>query len=1075
LVSKGIMLKVLKGIKDRGLNSRFRVGLIVPEGTPNPETGVAMADGIYAPKIATHAHLANLAKAALAAKGANRFYSYDSGTETITGRAEQYYSTLAAYQETDGTVRSCRRNYEIMLFPDHTTVDWRFKIGTASSPGPLYTAINKYGVTAANSDNCTDTFSDGSLYCPQPSAVAGTFADLVWTGWRTDLINLDNTILTSRRDPATWQHVSRYVIAPYGVSNITPAIDETAQKTWYSTSYPRYDTFEDVYHMALNGRGRFYTYESMDKATEGVLEAFFDILNRNTTGSAVATNTTALVTSGTVYQAALDNDWRGRMRAYGITISGNTATIGSTPIWDGANTVSAQSLTYSSGAVDTGDIADRRRIFTSIDQTPKAFRWGSFTSAQLDGYGLTGDASEADKERYSRLMINYLRGYAACEQNTACGTYVDSGAIATTRSLEFRRRQLEINEDKRTILTPKQPDGRNTLGDIANSSPWYIGPPLIGLSDIDYPGYNAFYRDNKARRPVVYVGGNDGMLHAFDAITTGCTSETTCNSVGAGRELFAYIPSLVLSNLTQLANKSYDHRYYVDGSPFSAEVYSNGAWRTVLVGGLNRGGKGYYALDVTADLSDSIKANWVGEASVTVNSHIASSNCNGGCSTTYAKLPTTSTKTIEDNLAASKFLWEFTEADMGYSYNSVSANRSTGQARQIVRTKVGSNCSSTDIAKKNNCKWAVIVGNGYNDTAGSPAALYVIFVDGPGADKIWDSGTDYVKIPVGTVLAPHTSYDDGLNTNGLSSPTPYDKDNDGFVDYVYAGDINGNLWKFDISSDDASLWAVSNGGKPIFVAKDGSGTPRRQPIIAPPLIIKHTATQKPLILFGTGKLIDSTDVTNTDTQSFYAVLEHLDSENTSLTRSSLFPRTATTLSVNDGSAITSNNLRVMNQASFAYCTAYNPTTCTISDDDVSSNDKYFGWYWDMPTSGERITGVPQPVRTEVRFNTYIPNLSDPCKYGGDGWAMCLNMQTGLQGCKSSSITLPTEYQYNGLSLFGGRRTGAAIGGASFIPTLGGDLVVIDSAMGQSNESVPRASIEDGGGYKGRVSWYELTD
>ena len=90
-----------------------------------------------------------------------------------------------------------------------------------------------------------------------------------------------------------------------------------------------------------------------------------------------------------------------------------------------------------------------------------------------------------------------------------------------------------------------------------------------------------------SRKAVLYAGANDGMLHAFDADT--------------GNELWAFVPSFVMPELYKLADVDYrdKHRYFVDGSPVVADIYTGSTWKTILVGGLNAGGKGYYALDIT--------------------------------------------------------------------------------------------------------------------------------------------------------------------------------------------------------------------------------------------------------------------------------------------------------------------------------------------------------------------------------------------------------------------------------------------------------------------------------------------
>ncbi|UCH06161.1 MAG: hypothetical protein JSV55_08415, partial [Deltaproteobacteria bacterium] len=199
---------------------------------------------------------------------------------------------------------------------------------------------------------------------------------------------------------------------------------------------------------------------------------------------------------------------------------------------------------------------------------------------------------------------------------------------------------------------------------------------------------------------VLYTGGNDGMLHAFRATD--------------GSEIFAYIPNIVFENLANLADPSYysNHMYYVDLSPAIQEgvELSPGSEKTLLVGGLGRGGKGYYALDITG----------IDE------------------STSFAS----------DSAVADQVLWEFGgDTDLGYTY-----------ARPaIVNSQAG---------------WIVIVGNGYNSTSGNAVLIILNASD----------GTELTRIDT-----------DVGSCNGLSTPVAIDVDYDDKVDYVYAGDLRGNL------------------------------------------------------------------------------------------------------------------------------------------------------------------------------------------------------------------------------------------------------------------------------------------
>ena len=132
----------------------------------------------------------------------------------------------------------------------------------------------------------------------------------------------------------------------------------------------------------------------------------------------------------------------------------------------------------------------------------------------------------------------------------------------------------------------------------------YVNQPLFQYED---PGFTAHLTALSCRQPMVYVGANDGMLHAFYATSGPSNSSCSSSNVVAGSEAWAYIPSPTLKNLYKLADQNYsnNHQFYVDGSPLVNDICisnctaSNAVWKTILVGGLNEGGRGYYALDIT--------------------------------------------------------------------------------------------------------------------------------------------------------------------------------------------------------------------------------------------------------------------------------------------------------------------------------------------------------------------------------------------------------------------------------------------------------------------------------------------
>jgi type IV pilus assembly protein PilY1 len=133
----------------------------------------------------------------------------------------------------------------------------------------------------------------------------------------------------------------------------------------------------------------------------------------------------------------------------------------------------------------------------------------------------------------------------------------------------------------------------HTLGDTVNAKPAFLGRPNLLYGDAVVPDYNSFKSGPAATRtPALFIAANDGMLHAIHGGE---------DADGGGTELWAYVPRMLLPELYKLAANNYDvnHRFYVDGSPTTMDIFIGGAWKTILVGGLNAGGRGYYALDVT--------------------------------------------------------------------------------------------------------------------------------------------------------------------------------------------------------------------------------------------------------------------------------------------------------------------------------------------------------------------------------------------------------------------------------------------------------------------------------------------
>lgn len=462
----------------------------------------------------------------------------------------------------------------------------------------------------------------------------------------------------------------------------------------------------------------------------------------------------------------------------------------------------------------------------------------------------------------------------------------------------------------------------SVLGDVINSSP-------------------AFVKDTNT----VYVGANDGMLHAFNAST--------------GAEVFGYVPDGIdFKQLKTLTDPEYAHRYFVDG----AVVVSNRVQtpnKNILVGALGRGGKGIYVLDVTNPSSFSgSDVEW---------------RKNGG------------------------------DADMG----------------QVLGTPI--------IAKLNNGKTGVVVANGINSTS-EKAALFIYDI------------TD------GSVLAKiNTGAGSPTNSNGLSTPRGWDADGNGTLDFVYAGDMLGNVWKFDLSDAQDNKWGVANNGAPLFVAKDGSGN--RQPITGGLSVALNPIDFSTWVFFGTGRFLSTGDLANKDIQSMYGLID----AGAAITggRTDLMQRKIVSLGSNSGKVVR----------------GFEPAG------DLSSGKK--GWYIDLlaPPSGtaegERIVSNSAVIGRVLLTASIIPS-SDPCQPGGRGFINALDAFTG-----ASVDTAFFDVNGNGIftdDTIGGSPIGSVDLGVG-MPT---SPAVIDTLLvaGGSLGTVGSVAVSNPSN-TGRISWREV--
>ena len=634
---------------------------------------------------------------------------------------------------------------------------------------------------------------------------------------------------------------------------------------------------------------------------------FREIIARNGSSASVAVNSVSLRTGTLVFQALFNSDdWSGQLKAFNLTEDGEIGTIE----WLGEEKLAAQ-------LSSSGGHAFNRKVITMNTSNGKGipFTWPrNYTSPLAEEFSIDQingllQGVVTDQQNHGRDLVNYLRGEQLQEQ----------GHSASIR--DFRPRDT-------------------VLGDIVNSDPVYIRPPAFFFPDAWPSGspenqisvrqkYSEFRSALKTRKPLLVFGGNDGMLHFFNANH----SEDDSN---AGKEVLAYVPGKIYNHLYELADPSYSHRYFVDGKlAYSDAFFSRqNEWRTALIGTLGAGGQGLYALDVTDP-----------EGTYDVDVKFDESSA--------------------DNLS----LWEFTDAD---------------------DADLGYNLGRPAIGRLANGKWVAIFGNGYNNTelddhvsTTGNAVLYVVDIETKAIIKKLDTKQGTAQDPLGQ-----------NRPNGLSTPVLIDIQSDSIVEYVYAGDLFGNLWKFDLTSISDSGWGFSYGSlpapEPLFVAKDALGN--RLPITTRPQVSRHSLLRTGnnfMVFFGTGKYIEVSDnlAADQNTQSFFGVWD--DGTNTAA-RSNMLGQ-----SITFEDEVAGYVYRVTTDYEARWTDEVNPNTGLVTV------PRHRGWYLDLLNTSNRNTNnfgerqVSDPILRNDRliFTTLIPS-TDPCDYGGSSWIMELDPKNG---------------------------------------------------------------------------------
>jgi type IV pilus assembly protein PilY1 len=664
------------------------------------------------------------------------------------------------------------------------------------------------------------------------------------------------------------------------------------------------------------------------------------------------------------------NGWTGRVTAssLGFDTFGNVV-IAQTPNWDSAcdlTGVANGSTCSTTGA--SGPIAAQSPTSRAI------LSWNPTLNSGV-GQGIPFEWSNLSSAQQTALNAGDTSGSPSLSSQS-CPTSPSPTPYATNFRLNYLRgdRSCEVSTLGVGLFRRRS----DVLADIIDSSPSWVGPPIghyaAVWNDRLYPTatnpengssaqtYAQYVAAQLTRMNVVYVGSNDGLMHGF---RTG-SYDANGNFVSTGndgQEVLAYMPAAVLQTIhsstsnVDYANVQYGHNFYVDATPGTGEVFYGGAWHTWLAGGLGPGGAAMFALDV----SNPTTANFV-----------------------------------ESN-AANLVIGEWSAANITCANSTVAPN---------CANNLGNTYGTPTLRRLHDGKWAMIFGNGFGSTSGD-AGIFIMTIDPTNAARSFY----YLSTKTGS----------STNPNGIAFASPADLDGDHIIDYVYAGDLQGNVWRFDLTSNSESNWTVSTvSGNPAPVFKTPSGQPITTAIVVAAGAPSAGMQAQVMLLFGTGQ---KTPLTNTTpatfasgSQSLYGVWDwnvaswnaHASVQYASLSAA------ASGLSTS-GYYLTQSNLQsqtvTVNSTTQDREISSNASVCWAGQSTCSST-KQFGWYLTLPGTQEQVIYSPELVLQALTVNTVVPAPNNPtsCNTPTDsGFTYVVN---ALTGGAFNQVFLPPSEQAN---------------------------------------------------------------
>jgi type IV pilus assembly protein PilY1 len=836
-------------------------------------------------------------------------------------------------------------------------------------------------------------------------------------------------------DPATWPHLVQFAVSLGAFGKLTYSDDIDCNKDTNglgagnndmcllrtgktnssgSAGWPRpngsgngiANNIDDLWHAALNSRGAFFVATDPSSLVQHLSDIIQSVLARAQASTSTAVSNSIQSANVKGYTGGYDSgSWSGYL--YKLTLDKDTA-IALSDDWDAGCILTGGTFTP---IAPTSQLPPRgqckvssppptppaRTIFTSIkgsgsSRTGVPFQWADLGTAERTYLNLDPTTTDIDQSTGQVITTPSTTALATNDGNGSDRVDYLRGKRDNETSLtsETLQRQFRIRQ--------------SLLGPIINSQALYEAAPNSGYQDIFPAGspeqtaaapctaglntsgcasYEKFVKDNINRRAMIYVGANDGMLHAFDAVN--------------GKEVWAYVPNMLYGNgqLSQTTNPANSLVPSVDDTPVTSDVFFGGKWHTILVGSMRLGGRGIYALDIT-DQSDP----------------------------------------GSESAAAGKFMWEFTnldDEDLGYTY------------------------ASTNVARLANGKWAVLLTSGYfpdclqvpTATHGVPSSLNCLSDEATAAKAdvthMWvlDAETGAVIRKIDTPSSV-TSY-------GLSTPNVEAGSGSNVAAVSLAGDLAGNLWRFDLSNKDPAQWSV----EVMFQTYDNTqpcSDTNKTGIGCEPITVQVQAfadTYAPAIyVFGSGQYLGPKDRNTSSvkgTNHFFGVRDYgTGSGKYPLHESDLVTQTLTQNSTTHIRSLTSNSV---------------PATKA-------------GWMIPLNVSGitgERnvVKATPLPSAGLAVLYSLIPGANnDPCTPGRVGAVMAVNAKTG--GPLNPEGTPGGSNEVGALVM-----NPPASGGGAVISPIGGGSVTIPGVGifgGGGNSSF---TIKGGQPIWRRTSWREL--